>query len=113
MSRETDPVHALMDILRVEREAIRAADLGALTGLADRKQNALARLDAPPAEALHELRRMAIENERLLAAALQGVRAAQSRLKTIMVSARGYDSYDASGNKTAIRRDGSAFERRA
>ncbi|KEO54239.1 hypothetical protein TP2_04770 [Thioclava pacifica DSM 10166] len=102
-----------MNILRVEREAIRAADLGALTGLADQKQRALARLENPSSEQLLALRQMATENERLLAAALQGVRAAQTRLKTIMIAARGFDSYDASGRRAPIRRDGSAFERRA
>lgn len=106
-------VQELIDLMRVEREAIRSADFSGLAGLSDRKEIVMARLEAPSESELTTLRRLAAENQRLFDAALKGVQAAQARLRVIVGAARGFDAYDASGRKRPIRRDGGAFERRA
>lgn len=106
-------VQELVDLMRIEREAIRSADFAGLVGLSDRKEMAMARLAAPTESELILLRRLAAENQRLLDGALKGVQAAQARLRVIIGAARGFDAYDASGRKRPIRRDGGAFERRA
>ncbi|MDF2141894.1 hypothetical protein [Paenirhodobacter sp. CAU 1674] len=104
---------ALMDLLRAERHAITHGEFEAILQTARRKESLMAALaDAPDAE-LGKIREMAHENQRLLNAALKGIRAAQRRLKIIMGASKSFNSYDGQGRARTINPDTGSVERRA
>lgn len=106
-------IEELVDLLRVERDAIRGGEFDALEGLADRKLALMDALAGTPARKLLAVQQSAHENRKLLEAALTGVRAAQTRLKAIRAATQGYQSYDKSGKAQTIARGGGTVERRA
>ncbi|WP_143081683.1 hypothetical protein [Thioclava dalianensis] len=105
-----------MDLLRVERDAIRAGEFNALTELAAQKESLIeqvAALEPLDPQALEALRAIAAENQRLLEAALKGVRSAQRRLRAVINAANGFNAYDRSGQVKPIRKDDGSLEFRA
>lgn len=114
MTHQDDTVRdRLLGLLGVERDAIRNADFPALADLAAQKQTEIARLGTLSPQDLSRLRNMAKENQRLLAAALEGVHAAQRRLQDILAASKGFNAYTRSGQSTEIRSDRGSVERRA
>ena len=106
-------VELLERLFDLERHAIRTGVFAALTDLAARKEELADGLEGAPAEALERLRARAQGNQRLLAAALKGVRAAQRRLDLITRASRSLSSYDALGRARTVASGGPKVERRA
>ncbi|MBW6505399.1 MAG: flagellar protein FlgN [Rhodobacteraceae bacterium] len=106
-------VELLERLFDLEGHAIRAGSFSALTDLATRKEELAKGLAGAPAEALERLRARALSNQRLLAAALKGVRAAQRRLDLITRASRSLSSYDALGRARTVASGGPNIERRA
>jgi len=103
----------LIDMLRVERDVIRSGDFAALPDLVARKEAQLQGLQGTPARRLTTAREMALENQRLLEAAMQGVRSVQARLSAIRQATKSYTSYDRDGRARTISPGDSSVERRA
>ncbi|MBN2740952.1 MAG: hypothetical protein JXR35_08630 [Rhodobacteraceae bacterium] len=110
---ESDKTAELIDLLRLERDTIRTGDFSTLVEMADRKEILIAELAGSDPTRLEELKIIAAENHRLLGAALQGVRAAQRRLKAIISASKGFNAYDESGKMKPIRRSDGSLEHRA
>ncbi|MFD2172995.1 hypothetical protein [Rhodobacter lacus] len=114
MHNETeDRIAKVIDLLRLEKDVIRNAEFAALPDLVARKEAALADLEGTPARLLLGVQQMALENQRLLDAALKGVQAVRKRLAEIRQSARSYQSYDAQGRARKIGPESGSVERRA
>lgn len=113
MSEFAQTIELLEQVFDVERHAIRTGEFSGLAELATRKEALIGNLRGAPADALDHLRARAQENQRLLAAALKGVRAAQRRLDTITRASRSLNSYDALGRARTIASDRTQVERRA
>ena len=113
MRDQAIPLESLERLLDVERHAIRSGSFDGLADLAFRKQALLDQLSAAGPDTLARLHGKAVRNQRLLAAALKGVRAAQRRLAMIRRAARSLDSYDALGRARKIGNGGPTVERRA
>ncbi len=96
-----DPITALWRLLKEERMALLSGDLPALPGLIARKERLLDDLrpgGAPETAALDRLRKAAEDNQRLLEAALKGVRAARAHLETARSGGPPLSTYDAKGH---------------
>ncbi len=65
------------------------------------------------ARRLGQAQRLAQENQRLLQAAIEGVRAARIRLGEIVQGAQGYHSYDQRGRAQRISPERPTLEKRA
>ncbi|WBL33284.1 hypothetical protein O5O51_00825 [Sinirhodobacter sp. HNIBRBA609] len=114
MAEPKSPADQMRAVLQAEREAIRSGDFAALETLVRCKTDLLARLEGESGTALSALRDAAQQNGRMLAAALEGVRAAQRRLSLIREAVRGFQSYDSTGRAQRISREGgSGLEHRA
>ena len=114
MAETKNPADQMRALLAEERGAIGEGNFDGLARLAERKTELLARLEGESAPALSDLRNLAQQNGRMLAAALEGVRAAQRRLGLIREAARGFQSYDSTGRAQRISREGgSGLEHRA
>ena len=76
------PVHKLIALLDREHDALKAGHLALLAGMADEKSQLEKQLPGsrPTAEDLEILRAKAACNADMLAAAIRGVKAAQTRL---------------------------------
>lgn len=115
----TRALHALDGLIDAERHAIRSGAFEGLGQLADEKArliDAVARhqVAGPDQRALlTRIQARTSENQRLLAAAISGVRAAQRRLDMIRRAARTLNSYDALGRATTIGSTAGTIERRA
>lgn len=110
MGHEIESLERLLD---VERFAIRAGAFDGLVEIASRKEVLIDTLGGVDAETLARLRKKAEGNQRLLSAALKGVRAAQRRLDMIRRASRSLNSYDALGRARTIGSAGPNVERRA
>ncbi|MDD8022007.1 MAG: hypothetical protein PHX82_02705 [Paracoccaceae bacterium] len=104
---------ALIDLLRLERHAIINGEFEAVIDIATRKEALITALTGAPEPQLGKIREVAHENQRLLNAALKGVRAAQQRLKRIMDASKSFNSYDGRGRARTINPDTGSVERRA
>lgn len=114
MQDETDErIAQLIDVLRLERDVIRNGEFAALPDLVTRKDAQMRALQGTPARRLTVVREMALENQRLLDAALKGVRSVQARLAAIRQGTKSYTSYDRDGRATTISPGGGSVERRA
>lgn len=94
----------ILDTLERERDLLIAGDYAALADLTSAREASLARLQAlvpapGPAEmdALDTLRAALVRNERLLAAALDGVAAGRQRVEEIARAEKTLPSYAADG----------------
>ena len=110
---------ALENLLEAERHAIREGNFDGLDRMADEKARLIdfvaAHQVASPAqrELLERLQTRTQGNQRLLAAAIAGVRAAQRRLDMIRRAARTLNTYDAMGRAATIGSTQGTVERRA
>ena len=110
-----DVVRALEEVLDVERHALRNGELKGLSQLSEVKASLLRRLEKSELRAgdLERLKLRADQNQRLLAAAIKGVKAAQRRLEMIRQAVRGLNTYDRHGHARKIESSASSLERRA
>ncbi len=106
-------VSALIDLMRLEREAILAGDFSEIEGFAARKSALLESIAGAKPERLRYAKRAASENLQLLDAALKGVRSAQQRLNLILKAQSGFNSYDTRGRSRGIGPGSSTVEKRA
>ncbi|MDP1669190.1 hypothetical protein [Phaeovulum sp.] len=113
MTDTTNTIELLERLFDVERHAICSGTFTALGQLAETKEQLITALADAPAEALNRLRTRAQTNQRLLAAAQKGVRAAQARLAMITRASRSLNSYDARGKACTVASGGPNVERRA
>ncbi|KQB14582.1 hypothetical protein H9N28_17280 [Rhodobacter capsulatus] len=114
MQNETeDRIARLIDLLRLEKDVIRNAEFAALPDLVSRKEVLMEELKGTPARLLLAAQEMAIENQRLLDAAIKGVRSVQARLAEIREASKSYTSYDQHGKARKISPEGGSVERRA
>ncbi|WP_444453495.1 hypothetical protein ACTTAI_20445 [Rhodobacter capsulatus] len=114
MQNETeDRIARLIDLLRLEKDVIRNAEFAALPELIARKEKLLDELQGTPARLLLDAQEMALENQRLLDAAIKGVRSVQARLAEIREASKSYMSYDQNGKARKISPEGGSIERRA
>lgn len=97
----TDAIDKLQRLLVAERQALAAGDLDAMADLLRRKETALAGL---PQTGLspHRLTELKAEAERvqgLLAASLEGIAAARTRIGVLQQVRAGLTTYDSRGQK--------------
>lgn len=108
---------ALEGLINVERHSIRNGEFDDLESLAIEKARLLeaiiATREAPVREDLARLKAKADANQRILAAALKGVRAAQKRLDMIRRASRSLNVYDRMGRAQSIGGNDGTVERRA
>ena len=107
MGAETSlKITALRDLLARQKDAIRHGDLLALSLLAEpmaEQLDQLARFPTGIGQAqLDRLKQEAEENRRLLGAAVQGVRAANGRMREIVGVASELKTYDSRGKKSSL-----------
>ncbi|MGS4946369.1 hypothetical protein ACVDG3_12880 [Meridianimarinicoccus sp. RP-17] len=104
---------ALVALLDTERRLILAGRFEDLGALLDDKARLVARLgaDRPPAAAIGRLRARAGSNLALLAAAREGIAAAQARLHELERLARGAGGYDRRGARVDGAADPRTFRR--
>lgn len=106
---------ALLDLLAAERTAILAGEFRALPDMALRKEVLFAALDAGAIN-IPVLRRIGAQvsrNQRLLAAALRGLREVSDRLGLVRDLRQGFSTYDSQGQKSVVTADKPAFEHKA
>jgi hypothetical protein len=98
-----DGMTALEDLLEAVRRLLMRGDLDGLSRLASRKEALLARLGpgAAPEPALARLRRALARNADLLAAAAQGVRDADARLRQL-IDGPALVTYDGRGTRRTL-----------
>lgn len=114
MSDDQDTaIEELEGLLRIERQVLLQGAIAELGEMADRKQFLLQRLRGVETDRLAPLLRLAEENQRLIGAALRGIRAAQSRLSQIRRAIGGVGSYDKEGRARSIGSSHNSLERRA
>lgn len=105
----------LRQILRAERECLQSGAFDQLGELGYRKRAALELIEIQPMvlEELRQTQRLAQENQHLIHAALQGIRSAQARLRSIRLAENGMTSYTAQGNSLRLGQDSAHVEKRA
>lgn len=111
-----DRTSALRALLEEERRDLLTGNLSALAGLAARKERMLDALhgnDAGDPAAWKKLHRAARRNEQLLASAIAGVRAAETRIGTARSAASQLDTYGNDGRRRALGHPASQHERKA
>ncbi|WP_339108785.1 hypothetical protein [Thioclava sp. GXIMD4216] len=114
MAEKDDAViEELIDLLRIERDVIRKAEFDAMADIAARKESLLLQVKDIPAQKLRRAHEMSRQNQRLLSAALKGIRAAQIRLSAIQKAAHSFGSYDKSGRPQRIVGTQGSIEKRA
>lgn len=108
-------LRVLEGLLDAERHAIRNGEFEGLSQLSEKKEKLLDRLEQSDLSAkdLGHLRSKAEANQRLLAAAIKGVRAARRRLEMIRQAAHGLNTYNSQGQARTIGSSVGSFERRA
>lgn len=106
---------ALLAILDEERSALLKGDYVDLDRLAPEKQKMLAKLpelglsEGYMQRVAHAVRR----NQALLAAAIDGMRAAQGRMSTLREQRSSFSTYDKSGQRQNVGTGQSVIERKA
>ncbi len=107
-------IHETLALLEAERAALVAGNYAALADMRGRKEACLAALDSMRGST--ELARVALaaqRNERLLAAALAGLKTALDRVTTIRASLADHGTYDATGRKSRLAAPPGALQRKA
>jgi len=97
MSGAANEVEALLDLLATERRLILDGRYSELAALQGEKARLTVRPGAAPPQAVARLRDLAAANLALLAAAREGLSAAQARLRELERLARGASGYDQHG----------------
>jgi len=107
-------LQALFHLLDRETLALRGGDLGSLTSLAEEKTRLVAQLtETGGPDALLRLKEAAQRSHRQLAAALQGVQRAQSRMNQMRKMRGRLETYDRLGRRTAVYRGPDSLEHHA
>lgn len=110
-------IGSLDELLRAEAQAVRRGDFSAIATLAERKTALVDRLMRLPRRdvgaALARIRARATENQHLLTAAIQGVRAARARVDAIRQAGLRLDTYDSNGRARTVNFGGGEVEKRA
>ncbi len=107
------PQAAMLALMQEERTVIRSGRFEALAALAARKEALVSQLADQPSRDLGRVVDMAQANQRLLAAAIDGVRAARDRLAAIRAAGSSCRGYDCTGKATEIVHAGGSLEHRA
>lgn len=105
----------LLDLLAEERQSILSGAFDKLPGLAGRKEALFAEL-AQTAVTVPKLRRIGAQvsrNQRLLAAALRGLREVSDRLGIVREVRDSFSTYDSTGQKSTVAPLRPAFERKS
>lgn len=105
----------LMELLEDERQLLRKGDLNALPDLTEAKSNCIQKLDHATLvpKQLERLQSLSARNQRLLAAAASGIRAAQNRIERIRNPDQNIRTYSRTGQSKNIARNTARFEKRA
>lgn len=105
----------LLDLLTEERQAILTGQFHRLPGLAGRKESLFVDLTAAEVTAprLRQIGKQVGRNQRLLAAALRGIREVGDRLGLVREVRDTLSTYDSSGQKTTVASARPSFERKA
>lgn len=103
----------LLDLLDEEYRLLGSGEFDALPALVVRKEQALAVLDTAAQRKMAKIRAASIRNQRRLKACLEGVRAAQRRLRAINAAPQGFTTYDTRGKSKAILSEQRSVEKRA
>lgn len=104
---------ALLLLLEEELRLLRAGAFADLPALVAQKEKLLAALSPLAPQNTPKLKELALRNQRALKASLEGVRAAQRRLRAIGTAAQGFTSYDTRGKLQAISAECRSIEKRA
>lgn len=106
---------AILDLLEKERAMILTGDFDELAPLAPRKDALFARIggESADADSLDRIGRSLARNQTLLAAALDGIKDAATRLGIVNDLRRGFATYDSAGQKSTVATARPAFERKA
>lgn len=119
MTNFSQTLEKLEGLLEVERHMIREGNFDKLDILAREKEAALASLEvqgedsAVLREQLARVSEIAARNQRLIGAALKGVRAAERRLEMIQRASKSLNSYDRLGRARTIGDGSNSVEHRA
>lgn len=105
--------NALSVLLEEELRLLRTGAFSELPSLVAQKEKLLADLSPHEVQGMAGLRAMSLRNQRFLRASLEGVRAAQRRLRAIRTAAQGFTSYDTRGKSQAISALSGSVEKRA
>lgn len=106
--------HPLLACLETERAALLAGDLAALGPLGERKLALIEELDvATPAAPLPRIAAEIAHNQRLLAAAIRGGRAALDRIAAVRDARDSLRTYDSAGQKADLGPGHARLERKA
>ncbi|MCK0141208.1 flagellar biosynthesis protein FlgN [Aliiroseovarius sp. F20344] len=107
--------NTLIELLENERQLLQYGDLKALQDLAEAKSDFIQNLDLRTLspEQLQRLQSLTARNQRLLAAAASGIRAAQKRIDGIRNPDQGIKTYSRTGQSKSISRNTASFEKRA
>lgn len=111
-----DIAAALRRLIDDERAALRSGRFADLAGIALRKTAILPRLAGATRDEMQRLRDLASDlarNQRLIEAALNGVRAARARARAVRAAAQGTKSYAPDGAMRQIAAPATSVERRA
>ncbi len=109
------PEDALINLLERERAMIRAGDLVALSDLSARKMQLVQALSPAYSNqpAFVRIDGALRQNARLLTAACEGIKSAQSRLHALRAVRDGFSLYTANGDRTTVARRSEALEHKA
>lgn len=105
----------MLEVLAREREAIRKADYDILNALAEEKADTFALLmqDRTDRATLELVQKGLAVNQKLLAAAISGVKAAQARLREMQNVRQELTVYDRAGQMAPVRTARPALEKKA
>lgn len=105
----------LLDLLTEERQVILTGQFDRLPGLAGRKETLFGDLAAAEVTVprLRQIGKQVSRNQRLLAAALRGLREVGDRLGFVRDIRDNLSTYDSSGQKTTVGSARPSFERKA
>lgn len=97
----TDALDTLRRLLAEERQSLASGDIGAVADMLTRKETVLARLpkDGLSRHRLEDLRADAARVQVLLAACLEGIAAAGTRIGALRQVRAGLTTYDSQGRK--------------
>ena len=105
----------MLELLAREREAIRTAEYDLLDTLAAEKADRFATLmrDGADSDLLERVQKSLAINQTLLAAAISGVKAAQSRLRDMQNVRQELTVYDRAGQMAPVRTARPGLEKKA
>lgn len=108
-------VSTLLSLLEDERQLILTGKIDGLSSLADAKSQVLSQLESSRLSQtqISRLQTMTARNQSLLAAAAEGIRSAQNRLRTIRNPDQSLKTYTRAGASKVLSRTASSFEKRA